>query len=312
HGVASILAAKAGKDVYSEKPVGVSMNECFELESAIRRYGRVFTVGTQRRSIRNFQLAINLARNGKLGNLQKLHASVYYPAYSNAWAPAEPEPPVEIFDWDRFLGPSPWRPYNSRYHRGRGWQGTDDFTAGYKLMDWGAHTVDLCQAAAGADGTAPVEYIPSGRNIILRHANGVEIVMDFLSKPFGNRAPHYQTRLGTCPVRFEGDEAWVETGDSGDIANSESLAREVSSLRRGAVGTGAGGHVRDFFDCVKSRGATAANERIMLSSHIACYAAGISWRLGRTLRFDPDKNRFIGDDEANAMCSRAKRSPWHV
>jgi len=313
HGLASVLAAKAGKDVYSEKPIGVSMGECIDLDETIRRYGRVFTVGTQRRSVRNFQLAIGLARSGKLGRLRKLHASVYYPRYHNAWAPAEPEPHPDQLDWDRFLGPAPWRPFNSRYVRGRGWQGPDDFTAGYLLMDWGAHTVDLCQAAAGADGTVPIEYIPTDRNITLRYANGLEMVMDFLHQPFGNREPHYRTRTGTCPVRFVGDEGSVETGDSGNIiATPESLAREVLSIRRGPVGTDASSHVRNFFDCVKSRRLTNANERIMRSSHVACYAAGISWKLGRTLRFDPEKGCFVGDEEANRMRTRAKRSPWHA
>jgi len=110
------------------------------------------------------------------------------------------------------------------------------------------------QAAAGADGTAPVEYIPSEDNIVLRYADGLEVVMDFLHTPFGKLEPHYRTQMGTCPVRFEGDEGWVETGDNGDIiAHPDSLAREVLNLRRSAAGTDPGSHVRNFFDCVKSR-----------------------------------------------------------
>ncbi|HZE17792.1 MAG TPA: Gfo/Idh/MocA family oxidoreductase, partial [Mycobacterium sp.] len=285
HGLASVLAVKAGKDVYSEKPVGVTMNECIEADEAVRRYGRVFTVGTQRRSIQNFRVAIALARSGKLGRLRTLHASVYYPQSDITSAPAEPQPDPDILDWDRWLGPAPWRPFNSRYVRGRGWQGFDDFTAAYVLMDWGAHTVDLCQAAAGADGTTPVEYIPSADNIVLRYADGLEVVMDFLHTPFGKLEPHYRTQMGTCPVRFEGDEGWVETGDNGDIiAHPESLAREVVNLRRSAAGTDPGSHVRNFFDCVKSRGPTNAGGPVMRSSHVACHAAGIAWRLGRTLR----------------------------
>jgi predicted dehydrogenase len=313
HGLASILAVKAGKDVYSEKPVGVTMNECIEVDEAVRRYGRVFTVGTQRRSIQNFRVAIALARSGKLGRLRRLHASVYYPQSDITSAPAEPEPDPDTLDWDRWLGPAPWRPFNWRYVRGRGWQGFDDFTAAYVLMDWGAHTVDLCQAAAGADGTTPVEYIPSEDNIVLRYADGLEVVMDFLHTPFGKLEPHYRTQMGTCPVRFEGDEGWVETGDNGDIiAHPESLAREVVNLRRSAAGTDPGSHVRNFFDCVKSRGLTNADGRVMRSSHVACHAAGIAWKLGRTLRFDPDKERFIGSEEANRMCTRAKRAPWYA
>jgi hypothetical protein len=110
-------------------------------------------------------------------------------------------------------------------------------------------------------------------------------------------------------VRFEGDEGWVETGDNGEVLLSENLVR--SQGRRFAnPGTNAKGHGRNFFDCVKSRARTSANQDVMRRSHIACFAAELSWELGRKIRFDPVRERFIDDEEANRRIRRATREPW--
>jgi predicted dehydrogenase len=311
HAIASIIAAKAGKDVYSEKPCGTTMAQCQALADTMNRYGRVFQAGTQRRSISNFQIAAQLAQSGKLGKIHTLHASVYRPSVRYDWLPAEPEPSRNEVDWDRWLGPCPWRPYNKAYLSG-GWHTHYDFEAGLMLLDWGAHTVDLCQMANGSDDTTPLEFTPHKDKITARYANGIEMVLDFLSDPFGDRSPHYRTHLGTCPVRYEGDRGWVETGDSGDIEVTESLKAELVGIKRSIVGTAPDSHVRNFFDCVKSRALTAANADVMRSSHIACYGAAIAWELGRKVTFDPITETFIDDDEANRLCSRAMRSPWHV
>ncbi|MBE3100396.1 MAG: Gfo/Idh/MocA family oxidoreductase [Planctomycetes bacterium] len=310
HTPASILCAKAGKDVYSEKPCGLTIGQCQDFAAAMTRHGRVFQGGTQRRSSDNFRFAVHLARSGKLGRLRTLHASVYRPRNSHDWLPAEPEPPRDECDWDLWLGPAPWRPYNRRYVDG-GWRGYDDFDSGATLLDWGAHTVDLCQWANQADHTTPVEFQPTPANITARYANGVGLLLDFLDTPFGNRDPQYRTSTGTCPVRFEGDEAWVETGDSGEVAVSrQSLLSERN--RFVDQGINPANHARNFLDCVKSRAWTACNQNIMRRSHIACHAAALAWMLGRKLIFDPVKEEFVGDDEANRMRTRAMREPWHT
>ena len=225
HAAASILAAKAGKDVYSEKPCGITIALCQELAATMHSEKRVFQAGTQRRSVPNFQKAVELAHSGKLGKLHTLHASVYVPSLDNTWLPGQPTPPRDVVDWNLWLGPAPWRPFNQKYVDG-GWRGQWDFDSGARLLDWGAHTVDLCQWANQADDTMPIEYEPSEKNIVCRYANGVKLVIDFLEKPFGDRAPHYITRLGTCPVRFVGDEGSVETGDSGEIVVQPRIAQE--------------------------------------------------------------------------------------
>jgi predicted dehydrogenase len=307
HGPASILAARAGKDVYSEKPCGLTIAWCQALDDTIRETKRVFQAGTQRRSVANFQAAIRLAHSGKLGKLHTLYASVYVPGVQTAWLPGEPTPLRDQVDWDMWLGPAPWRPYNKAYVKG-GWRGYWDFDSGCRLLDWGAHTVDQCQWANKADDTMPVEYQPSATNITCQYANGVKLVLDFLKTPFGER-PGWVQSLGTCPVRFVGEEGWVEVGDSGGIEiHPSSLRGELKGLEgKKEDGLDVSGHSRNFFDCIKSRKSPAANSQVMRHSHIACHAAALSWLLNRKLRFDPAKEEFIGDDEANGLRSLPSR-----
>jgi predicted dehydrogenase len=310
HAPASILAAKAGKDVYSEKPCGLTIALCQALDNTIRETKRVFQAGTQRRSVANFQAAVRLAHSGKLGKIHTLFASIYQPSIESTWLPGEPTPPRDVVDWDLWLGPAPWRPYNHAYVAGQ-WRGYWDFDSGARLLDWGAHTVDLCQWANHADDTTPVEYEATGNAITARYANGVKLVLDCLQTPFGRRSGWVQSS-GTCPVRFVGEEGWVETGDSGGIeVQPASLKAEVQdAARKRHNGLDIASHTRNFLDCVKSRGMPAANSRVMRHSHIACHAAALSWVLKRKLKFDPAKEEFIGDDEANGLRSRPARGPW--
>ncbi|MBN1442321.1 MAG: Gfo/Idh/MocA family oxidoreductase [Planctomycetes bacterium] len=304
HALASILAARAGKDIYSEKPCAMTIGLARSLADAIRRHGRVFQAGTQRRTVGNFIHAVRLAQEGAIGRLHTLHASIYRLREDHSWLPAQPEPPKDVVDWDLWLGPAPWRPFNQRYVDG-GWRGYFDFDSGATLLDWGAHTLDLCQWANQADSTTPVEFEPvesETDNVIAgRYANGVKVVL---------RSEGW-LGLGTCPVRFEGDEGWVETGDTGRIAISPESLRP-RSLSGVIAGTSPQYHVRDFLDCVKSRARPAANADIACYSHIACHAAYMAWKLRRKVTFDPVKEEFVGDDEANRMRTHAMREPWRV
>ena len=299
HTMASITAARAGKDIYCEKPCSMTIQESRALADVINLHGRIYQAGTQRRSIGNFMLAIEMAQTGKLGKLLEVHANTRPPAVSHDWLPAEPEPSPDVCGWQRWLGPCPWRPYNSRYVAG-GWRGHFDFHGG-GVLEWGAHTVDLCQIGNSADHTAPVEYIPNEQGVDCIYENGVKLVM---------RVGGW-LGLGTCSIRFVGDEGWVETGDSGAMRiEPESLLAEkkVFTMR----GTSAYTHVANFLECVKSRRLTRANASVAGQSHIVCHAGYIAWQLGRTLKFDPVKEEFIGDDEANRMRSRAMQAPWTI
>jgi len=304
HAMASVLAANAGKDVYCEKPCTKNIAESLVLADVFRRTGRVFQAGTQRRSLPNFMYAIDLARTGRLGQLQALHAHpMGLKAEMSGWLPAEPEPAKELVDWDTYLGPAAWRPFNPRlldgfnFEKGGGMIGA--FGAG-GCLEWGSHCVDLCQWANDADGTAPVEYEPKDGQLHARYANGVKLVM---------RNDGWLP-LGSCPVRFEGDKGWVETGDDGElVASSPELL-----VNKGAKigGYPADFHVRDFLDCVKTRAQTRANADAACYSHIACHAANISLLLGRKVVYDPVKHEFPGDEEANRLRSEALREPWRM
>ena len=308
HAHAAIYAAKAGKDIFCEKPCAMTIDLCQKLAETMKRYGTVFQGGTQRRSLGNFKLAADLARSGKLGKIHTVHASIYYLECRYDWYPAQPLPDREEIDWDMWLGPSPWRPYNRDYVMGR-WRGHYDFDSGAKHHDWGAHTVDLCQWALGADGDAPVKYWSEGHNCYATYKNGVKLVM----------RPDGWMGLGTCPVRFEGDEGWVETGDSGRILVShDSLRKELVqdfSLygRQDNLSHGEDPfpHVRNFFDCVKTRRPPVCNADVIASSHLVCHASALSWMLKRELTFDPVKVEFT-DEEANRMRTREWREPWNV
>ena len=312
HAPASMMAAEAGKDIYSEKPCGLTIDLCQRLDETIKRTGRIFQAGTQRRSVPNFQQAIELVHSGKLGKVHTLYASIYTPSILTEWLPGEPTPDPNVVDWNLWLGEAPWRPYNAKYVAGR-WRGYWDFDSGARLLDWGAHTLDLCQWANQSDATMPIEYEPLEDKIICRYANGVQLVFDFLKDPFGNREPHYVTRLGTCPVRFEGDAGSVETGDSGEmVVKPESLAATVPESAKRVRGLDVSAHARNFFDSVKTRKPTVCNSSVMRHSHIACHAAALSWILKRKLKFDPKTEAFIDDAEANSLRSRPARDPWNV
>ncbi len=304
HAPGSILAARAGKDVYSEKPCAMTIAECRELDEAILKNNRVYQAGTQRRNVDNFRFAYDLVKAGKLGKIHTVHAGIINPENDQPPLPGEPEPNPEEIDWDRWLGPAPARPYNKRYVEGQ-WRGHDGLAAGYKILEWGSHTVDLCQWAADADGTAPVEYEAQGGTINALYASGIKLVMRLAG--FSNEGNWLG--LGTCPVRFEGDKGWVEVGDHGKIAVSD-----PALLAAGKPGEMAGSdpskHVRDFLNCVKSRGKPACNSTVARYGHVACHAAAIAWKLGRKMRFNPATESFLNDPEADRMRSRERRAPY--
>lgn len=300
HATASAMAAKAGKDVYCEKPCTKNIAQSLALRDVFRRTGRVFQAGTQRRSLPNFMFAIDLARFGKLGKLHTLYAHPGGLGTSmSGWMPAEPEPTKDVVDWNLYLGPAAWRPYNKRLLDGFNFEKGGGLVGG-GCLEWGSHCVDLCQWANNADDTAPVEYEPKGDQLHARYANGVKLIL---------RNDGW-LKLGSCPVRFEGETGWVETGDNADIvASSDALL-----VGRGAkiAGYPADFHVRNFLDCVKSRGQPRANADVACQAHIACHAANIALFLGRKVVYDPKKNEFIGDDEANRLRSEAVREPWRI
>jgi hypothetical protein len=160
--------------------------------------------------------------------------------------------------------------------------------------------VDICQWANDTDKTTAIEFWPEGKELHARYANGVKLIL---------RNDGW-LNLGSCPVRFEGETGWVETGDNGEVVAEPSTL--VAGPRPRIAGYPANFHVRDFLSCVRSRGLTRANAEVACWSHITCHAANIALFLDRKVTYDPVKNEFIGDEEANRLRSEAQREPWRV
>jgi predicted dehydrogenase len=298
HTPASLCAARAGKDIYCEKPCSMTIAESQALAETMRRYGVIYQAGTQRRSVPNFIFAKELCDRGDLGPLTEVHANTLHPGTSHDWLPGEPEPAKEEVDWELWLGPAPVRPYARAYVDG-GWRGYFDFHGG-GILEWGAHTVDLCNWAGTNDERMPVAYEPTPSGCVCTYADGLKMVM----------RDDGWLGLGTCSVKYVGQDGWVETGDTGKLEFSSGKLRSQQQ-DFAMAGTSADTHVRNFLDSVRTREPAHSNAEVVARSHIICHAAYIAWQLGRRLEFDPEKVQFR-DDEANRMRARALRDPWRI
>ena len=308
HALASILAMRAGKDLYCEKPCSLSIGEGQALVETARRYGRVFQSGVQRLSESHFIVAGELARTGRLGKVHTVYAHLWdIPSWprKNEALPPEPEPPRDELDWDLWLGPSPWRPYNRGYVQG-GWYRQPDFATG--VAQWGSHTICQCQVDMGLADTSPIayEYPAHGdaEGLTARFAGGLKLVI---------------TRKGwkgSCGVRYEGTEGWVAVADGYERpeVSSPALLSDSRKLVHDHVSrTGHPlNHIRDFLVGVRQRRRCIAHEeaahRTMTTNHIM----DICMELRRNLQWDPRKEEFVNDAEANRMRTRVLRAPWHV
>lgn len=317
HALASILAMRAGKDVYSEKPSCMTVAEGQAVVETAARYGRVYQTGTQRLNQGNFVFANELLRTGRLGEVTttRAHIAPWDAAeMRHDWLPEEKLPASEDADWDAWLGPCPWRPYNEKYVKG-GWRGHYDFHTSC-IGEWGAHTFAQAQVALGAGETSAISYgyveNKTGDGMVVKFANGIDMVLQL------------EGWKGSCGVRYEGSEGWVATADGydrPDLSNTallkeydkivsdyvERTQRPVDSKIGAQVN-----HVRDFFDCVKSRRQTVANPVVMHRTMSTVHGANICMWLKRDMKYDPVKEEFIDDPEANRLRSRAMREPYII
>jgi hypothetical protein len=311
HALAATWAMRAGKDVYCEKPSCLTIAQGQMIVETARRYGRVFQTGAQRLSEPNHVFAIEMARTGKLGPIHTVYADCRYRGGArHDWLPEQPLPPKDELDWDAWLGPCPWRPYNATYVN-HGWYNCYDFATDVAM--WGAHT--LAQALAGIDmtnvSTIEFEYAGPDQTIVTRLSNGVKLV---LFRVDGSCWEPCQFWHGACGERFDGPGGWTAAADGYSITDvsSPTLLREYKKVLNDYIGRTRRpmNHVRDFFDCVKSRRLTVANPEVMFRAMSICLAADIGDVLKRNLKFDLVKGEFIGDAEANRLRSRPMRAPW--
>jgi hypothetical protein len=307
HAMASILAMQAGKDVYSEKPSCMTVAEGQAVVATAKKHKRIYQTGTQRLSEAPFTVANELLRLGRLGKVHTVRAHIApwdYAYMRRDHLPEETLPPRDEVDWDIWLGPCPNRPYNSTYVKG-GWRGFYDFHTSC-IGEWGAHTFAQCQVALGLGNTSAVDYRfvanKTGDGMVTRFANGVKMVL----QREGWRGP--------CGVRYEGDEGWAAIADgykAPEVSAPALLADAEKLVAAYVEKTGRPmNHVRDFFDCVKSRKPTVANPEVMHHSMSTVHAANICMWLKRNLRYDPAKEMFVDDEEANKLLARVIRKPW--
>ncbi len=311
HALAATLAMRAGKDVYCEKPACLTMAQGQMVVEAARRYARVYQTGAQRLSEPNHVFAIEMARTGRLGPVHTVYADCRWrDGLRHDWLPAEPEPPKDELDWDLFLGPSPWRPYNRGY-LSSGWYHFYDFATDVAM--WGAHTV--AQALAGLDMTnvSSIEFEFAGPDatMVTRLSNGVKLV---LFRVAGSVWEPCQFWHGACGERFDGSEGWAAAADgyAGPDVSSPKLLGEYQAILADYTARTQRplNHLRDFLDCVRSRRLPVANQHVMQRAMNICLAADICEQLKRNLTFDLSKVEFVGDPEANRLRSRAMRAPF--
>jgi len=309
HAPASIMAMRAGKDVFCEKPSCHTMAQGQLVVETARRYGRVYQTGTQRLSEANHVFAIEMARTGRLGQIHTAYADIRWrDGTRHDYLPAEPEPPREELYWDAFIGPCPWRPYNAGYVNGCGWYHFYDFATDVAM--WGAHTV--AQVLAGLDmsnvSSIEFEYSSPDGPMATRLSNGVKLILA--------RGPGCNYWRGSCGERFDGPEGWAAAADGysqPDVSSPALLADYKKILGEYTARTQRPlHHVRDFLNCVRSRGETVAGPEVMYNSMMICLAADICEQLKRNLKLDLLKAEFAGDPDANRLRSRAMREPWCV
>ncbi|HNV00732.1 MAG: Gfo/Idh/MocA family oxidoreductase [Verrucomicrobia bacterium] len=312
HALASVLAMRAGKDVYCEKPACLTMAQGQMVAETARRYARVYQTGAQRLSEPHHVFAIEMARSGRLGPIHTAYADCRWrDGLRHDWLPAEAEPSKDELDWDIWLGPCPWRPYNSGYVNGGGWYHFYDFATDVAM--WGAHTV--AQALAGLDmsGVQSIEFEFAGpdQTMMTRLSNGVKLVLYRVPGSVWEKCEYWH---GACGERFDGPEGWVAAADgySETDVSSPALLREYRKVLADYTARTQRplNHVRDFIECIRSRRLTVAHHDVMAQSMNICLAADICEQLKRNMTFDLRKAEFVGDAEANRLRSRAMRAPY--
>ncbi len=295
HATVTVLAMRAGKDVYCEKPLSLTVREGRQMVNAARRYGRVFQTGSQQRSSRNFRIACELVRNGYIGEVKQVNVGVGGPSSDKQFTP---ETVPDDVDWDRWLGPSPWHPYNSERisgNYGGGWRQVRD-TSGGMMTDWGAHHFDIAQWGLGMDGSGPVEVIPpnlSEQNCLTyRYANGI---------------PMYHG--GANGILFTGTEGKVEV-NRGHLRTWPDTLKSVQLSPNDIHLYESPGHHADWIKCMRSRQRPICDVAVGYSTITVCHLGNIAWWLGQSFKWDPNTEQIPDNPEAARWLDRPKREPY--
>jgi predicted dehydrogenase len=304
HAIIGCAAARAGKDIYSEKPLTLDICEARTLVQYVRRYGVVFQTGSQQRSDQKFRHACELVRNGRIGKLQTVHVNIGMPSEEKV-LPEEPIPPT--LDWELWQGPAPVKPFNSERcsgDYGGGWRRIRDYSGGM-TTDWGAHHYDIAQWGMGMDDSGPVfVHAPDpefGNRIWFEYANGVKMY-------HADRTPDGQ---GVNGVLFTGTEGKVEVNRGHLRTWPDSLANETIGPTEIQLYK-SNDHRADWVDCIRTRRRPICDVAIGAHSVTVCHLANIAYWLKRSFKWDAAKWEIVGDAEASRWLSRPKRAPYRI
>jgi predicted dehydrogenase len=314
HGLISIAAAKAGKDVYCEKPLVNSIPEGRAVCNAVGRYGRILQTGSHERSNDSVRFAYELVKNGRIGKLHTIEVNMpnndsQHNLLRNNTQPKPTMPVPKGFDYDMWLGPARWSPY-TRERTHFWWRYILEYGGG-EMTDRGAHILDLAQFINDADNTGPVEISGKGKSV----GNGLyDCFIEYeFDCTYANGVHLIGGSKGERGLRLVGDEGWIFI-----YIHGGRLTAEPASILRDKIGSHeihtrrSPGHHRDFLNSIKSRQKTIACEEIGHRTATLCHLLNISYLTGRTLQWDPVAEKITNDDGANRLLKKPMRAPWKI
>jgi len=321
HTLIAVDAARAGKDVYCEKPVSVTIQEGRRLADTMRRCATIFQTGTQYRSIPAIRKVCAAVRNGALGRVKSAF-TLWKTEPSSPVLPAEAVP--EGLDWDLWVGPAAWRPYNRRYHRNPApgvvpWSFCEDFGVA-SVTGFHSHAADVIQYALGVEESGPVEIIhPSSGafpTLTCKYANGMLLhhVRHWEQvKQLYKAVPDTARLAGYFGGLFVGERGWLTSMTmGGPIEGGPDALFKASSLLAREVNTGDNNHHANWFECIRTRRQPNCDAEIGHRSASLGHLIIIANKLKRSLKWDPAKEVFLNDEQANRLRSRAMREPWRL
>jgi predicted dehydrogenase len=305
HALPVVHACQAGKDVYCEKPLSLTIAEGQAMVKAARRYGRIVQTGSQQRSDPKFRLACELVRNGRIGKVKTVHVGIAKVNFAGPPVP-DSEPPPEL-DYDFWLGPAPWRPYNKlrvHYNFRFFW----DYSGG-QMTNWGAHHLDIAQWGLGMDESGPVEIeakatyhkdnwyeVPEWCEITYQYANGTTVICSPSNK------------MG---ARFVGEKGEIYVNRGVLESTPEDLIEQP--IKENEIHLYASkNHHQNWLECIKSRKLPICDVAIGHRSATVCHLGNIAIRAGRKIKWDPQKEEIVGDADAARWVSKAYRAPWKL
>jgi predicted dehydrogenase len=309
HAIPAIMAARAGLDIFGEKPLARSIRESRAICDAVQRYGRIWQTGSWQRSVRHFHHACELVRNGRIGTVQFVEVGL---PTGNSTGVKQPQPVPPELDWDFWLGPAPWREYcefgSNRCHWD--WRWIMDYSGG-QLTDWAGHHIDIAHWGLDFDrtgpyevsgqGTYPVEGLwdaPTDYRFTCKYAGDVTIEVGSTSE------------IGFMGAKWHGDDGWIHVNRGGLWASNPAW------LRYEEIGPGdkrlyrSSDHFQNFLDCVRSRRETITPVETACRSVSVGHLGEIAMLTGRTIKWDPTTETISDDPGAAALLGRSYRKPW--